>query len=266
MVSTDDKKVWLGLKSPQSSVSAARPILEVIKDEIGFDTYKSDVEDISSLSEHETYLTDNGFSSNEAEELNGRIQSTYGDWGTWKSFLVDEDPTIEQTIEEYTIRNENKEVTEITGSEGSAGIRVHSGGGTTFNGVSVPNGAVEVFGSEVHFSEKGGSGSREETESTNPANFEYSNLNVNNNDISVGGSTGVSADVTNTGGVSGNAEPQLIVNGSVEDEKNGFSVDPGQTRTVFFTFGRDKWGLYYVGIEGLDPVAVGVGTDEGLGF
>jgi len=250
MVSAEDKKIWLGLKQPQTTQAAARPIIEVIEDEIGYDTYKTDVESISSLTEHETYLTNNGFSQSEAEELNGRIQSTYGDWSTWQSFLVTEDPTIQETYETF------ENVTEISGAGGAAGIRVFDDAGTSYDGVSVPVGAVELFGAEVHFSKKGGDGTREETEQTNPAQFEYSNLVVNDTDLTTDGITGVIADITNTGGVAGNAAPVFIVDGEVVDQNSDFVIEPGETRKASFAYQADGFGVAEVTIGPLDPVLV----------
>lgn len=250
MVSSEDKKVWLGLKQPQTSQAAARPIIEVIENEIGYDTYKSDVENISSLTEHETYLTDNGFSQDEAEELNGRIESTYGDWSTWQSFLDTEDPTIEETYNTF------ESVTEITGANGAAGIRVFDEPGTSYDGVSLPVGSVEVFGSEVHFSKKGGDGTREEIEQTNPPEFEYSNLVVNDTDLATDGITGVLADITNTGGAAGNAAPVFIVDGEVVDQNPDFVIEPGETRVASFAYEADGFGTAYVSIGPLEPVLV----------
>mgnify|MGYP000521754850 CR=1 FL=1 len=90
-----------------------------------------------------------------------------------------------------------------------------------------------------------------------PAEISYSNL-------SVSPTTGVapleitaSADVTNNGGVPGDYNATLVIDGEVVDYTTG-TLNASETQTVSFTYTLADTGTYSVTINGLTPVEVAV--------
>jgi hypothetical protein len=255
-----EKEIWAGVKragaTQQSSVSSEKDIL---KQNIEWSTYQSDItgSTVTSYSEHDTYLQNNaGFSASEADILNSKIDSRLTDEDssgtTWNEYedYVSGAASWEDWANLFTMETQFSTEKESTEGGSVAGIRLHENGGTTYDGVSVPAGAVEVYGTEVHFSQKGDA-------VTGSANFIYSNLTVSNTTPVKGEQITISADIQNTGSNWGEAHATLKEDGTVVSTKS-VAVLSGQTETVSFDRTYHELTSVDVTIDGLSPVTVQV--------
>jgi hypothetical protein len=87
------------------------------------------------------------------------------------------------------------------------------------------------------------------TSSASSAKFEITSLDVKPEEVTVGETASISAQVTNTGGAGGFYNATLSVDGNKIDTKT-INVDPGYTQTVTFSLSKDEAGTYKIGIGG----------------
>jgi uncharacterized membrane protein len=80
--------------------------------------------------------------------------------------------------------------------------------------------------------------------------FEMSGLSVNPNSVKEGESVTISADVTNTGMLSGSHTIMLKIDDEDEDEKT-VTLDPDESTTVSFEVSATEEGSYSVDVNGL---------------
>lgn len=80
---------------------------------------------------------------------------------------------------------------------------------------------------------------------TNEHMFVYSDLEVNPLKVNTGEVVTVNVDIENMAGARESTEVQLLIDGVVEDTKE-LLLDPGEQRTISFTFSKDKPGKYMV--------------------
>jgi hypothetical protein len=83
-----------------------------------------------------------------------------------------------------------------------------------------------------------------------PATFELSNFSVTPAEAFIGDMVTITADVSNTGEITGTYTAVLTINGVTVETKD-ILVAGGATETVTFTVVRDEAGTYNIGVNGL---------------
>ena len=81
-----------------------------------------------------------------------------------------------------------------------------------------------------------------------PAYFEVVSLQVSPSEVLEGQEITVTASVTNTGGMPGNFDEPLLVNG-IEAASKVTTLQPGATRTLTYVISRNKSGTYSVSLH-----------------
>jgi hypothetical protein len=85
--------------------------------------------------------------------------------------------------------------------------------------------------------------------------FEVTSLQVKPAEVNSGDSVKVIADITNSGGTSGNYTAKLIVDGIKTEEKD-IELDPGSSQTVTFVLSKTEPGSYKVGVGSMSSTLV----------
>jgi len=264
----DKKLVWLGFKNPQQDTSQVQTEMQKLKDEVGdFETFKSNLdaydldgdgtdEDISSYSDFKTYLLDHNFSSGEADAFIDKIKNNFSSYQAFEDHVQNEATSYEEVKVEFGSG------TGLTGEQETeeggiaAGIEIHDEQAISKDGVSLPPGTVEVFANRIEFSES-------DPVETSEAIMSYSNLAISNQTPNKYETITIAADVENIGAVSGDAYPQLKIDGQVEKAKGPISLLNGESTTVSFDYTFTELVSADVTIATLEPKTVSV-VPEGL--
>jgi len=271
-LSEEKKLVWAGLKRAQQDTSEVVGEFNKLRNEVGeYDVFKSDLdaydldgdgtdEDISSYTNFKTYLTDNGFSSSEADAFIDKIRANFEDEDS-SGTSWDEFEDFAESQESYTeLKNGfGTQVSLTTGEETpdgepTGGIRVLEGGGITYGGVSTSVTTTEIFGRRIELSQA--SAGRDESGSIN-----YSNIRVTDGDdkasnvATVNTTMTIAADIENTNADTRNITATLTFDGSVRASKT-LLVNGGSTRTVSFEVRDGDYTCYEAKIGDAGPLSV----------
>lgn len=274
-LSENKKLVWLGFKNPQQDVNQAGTDIQKLKDNVGdwstfqghLDAYDLDGdgtdEDISDYTQFQTYLEDNGFTSLEAQAFIDKIKNAWSDEDSSGSSYDEFEAWVENTGTSYEqFQSQFGTTAGLTGEEETSegekvtGVIFHDEQGVSKAGVNLPPGTVEIFGNRVEFSQT------EDIETGEPL-MSYSNLNIDNQTPSKYETITITADLKNIGDVSGDAYPQLKIDGSVEKAQGPIFLLNGESTTVSFTYFFTELVSVDVSIADLDPLTVSV-IPEGL--
>lgn len=254
-----DKLLWLGMKRAAQSLSDVKEEMEKLRNTVGEYTTFQDAlqngydldgdgtkEAIDSFSDFKTYLKDNGWTQSEADSFVEKIKNSYTD--------EDSDGTVFDEFKDYVL-NEAESYTEVKNSFNSnttvsgdtetddgtkvAGIKFYENGGVTRDGVQVPEGATEVFGTEIHFS-KSNPPTQEDSDDSDL--FNVSNIRTDDSDnvVTVYQDITISADIENTGSYVEFFAASLKEDGEGIKTKT-FKIGPGSTKTVDFTLSKSEY-------------------------
>lgn len=199
-----------------------------VEEEFGdFQSFKDAANNQSSFSEFQTYLVDNNILSEaDATQFTGLLQGKYQDY---TDFLND----IAQynSFEDWS-NNINFGVTlpgPGTGPGGGTvqGVKFHEEGGVSKDGVTVPAGTVEIFGSRIEFSQEA-----EPVENPDP-DVTVQSFSVDPTTAVLNQDITFEATVKNTGSISSQFNVRLFFNGQVAASK-GIFLDASGTGTVSF--------------------------------
>ena len=274
-LSPDKKLVWLGFKNPQQDVNQAGTDIQKLKDNVGdWSTFQSDLdaydldgdgtdEDISDYTQFQTYLEDNGFTQLEAQAFIDKIKNTWSDEDSSGSSYDEFEDWVENTGTSYEeFQSQFSTTAGMTGDEETSegekvtGVIFHDEAGVSKDGVNLPPGTVEIFGNRVEFSQT------EDIETGEPL-MSYSNLNIDNQTPSKYETITITADLKNIGDVSGDAYPQLKVDGTVVKAQGPIFLLNGESTTVSFTYSFTELVSVDMTIADLEPLTVSV-VPEGL--
>lgn len=188
-------------------------------------TTKNSFSEFDSFSEFEQYLIDQGFSSDEASNIVTQIENNYADFDEFRTQVLSSEDGLTEILNDSSSGSET--------SDTGAGVRVFESSGTTEDGVSVPQGAVEVKGTEVHFSQLGSVSSTAPSEGSSGA-FAWTSINADDLNPFPGETVRISAQAEYVA-LSGSAQvtAKLVVNGSVRDSRT-LSFAAGEIKTVAF--------------------------------
>jgi len=222
-----EKLKALGVSAPAVQNNPFLTEFGAIED-YGFSQFVTDVQGQASFAEFETYLQNTvGLSASDAEQFRKRMEQKYASFSDFQNALSgfsNEDEWINSFSWGTTIAGDT---TEADGQTLGGGIRVHAEAGVSYDGVSVPAGSVEIFGSEIHTSQSGAS-------STKQSAFTTTNLTISDTTPDLFEEITIGADVTNNNGYNDRATAKLIEDGEVVDSKS-FLVGANSTRSISFT-------------------------------
>lgn len=225
-LTSKEKLRALGVKSPSVQNNPYLSEFEAIGDTNDYSTFVSDVNNQSSFSEFETYLTDTiGLSASKASRFRQRMEqkyATFGDFQTALSGFSSYDEWINSFSWGTTIAGDETDGTQI-----SAGIRIHGEDGVSYDGVSVPKGTLEAFGPRIEFSQ-----SAPPIDAT--ASFSTANLQIGDTLPQPYQNITISADVTNNSGYSVDHTAKLTEDGQVVETQT-VEFAAGETKTLTFT-------------------------------
>lgn len=251
------KLVWAGLKKDRSDRSVIAKEVELLKEHVGdWETYQSDVDGgeegdgLTSYAEFNTYLTDAGFTQDEADTFEQKVKDNYDSWSDHKGFVS----TQAQSYAGY--KNGFGTAVGLSGEseteEGDplAGVRVHDTAGVSYAGVPVEEGTVELYGRRVEISQQAPPRAEDGT-------INYSNLRTDDEDnvVDVYQEITIMADVTNTNSGDRRETVALTEDGDVVAEKT-VTVSGGGTVTVAFTREETETQCHDYAIGGLDPITI----------
>lgn len=264
------KLVWLGFKNPQQDVNQAGTDIQKLRDNVGdwstfqghLDAYDLDGdgtdEDITSYSDFDTYLQDNGFTSLEAQAFIDKIKNTWSDEDSSGTSYDEFENWVETTGTSYEeFQSQFSTTAGMTGEEETSegekvtGIIFHDEAGVSKDGVNLPPGTTEVFGNRIEFSQT------ENIETGDPL-MSYSNLAIDNQTPEKFETITISCDLENIGDVGGDAFPQLKVDGEVVKSQGPIFLLNGESTSISFTYSFDEFQFVVVTIADLDPLDVTV--------
>jgi hypothetical protein len=269
------KLVWLGFKNPQQDVNQAGTDIQKLKDNVGdwstfqghLDAYDLDGdgtdEDISGYTQFQTYLEDNGFTTLEAQAFIDKIKNAWSDEDSSGSSYDEFEDWVENTGTSYQeFQSQFSTAAGMTGEEETSegekvtGIIFHDEAGVSKDGVNLPPGTTEIFGNRIEFSKS------EDIETGEPL-MSYSNLQIDNQTPNKYETITITCDLQNIGDVSGDAFPQLKVDGEVVKAQGPIFLLNGESTTVTFTYSFSELVSVDVTIADLEPLTVSV-IPEGL--
>lgn len=260
------KLIWLGLKRPSKNQSSISETVGELKKHVGdYDTFQDGVSNQSGYSGFKTYLKNQGFTQQQADDFVSKAQDTFSDtdgsgttWDEFQDYVVNKTDSYQGLKSKFP--NTSTLTSELETDEGvpAAGLRVFENSGVTKDGVSAPAGAVEVFGQEVHFSQTGTTKSKTGSGSTgSDPTFTVSNISTDDDDDIVlpGQSVTISADVTNNGDYQEFFVASLLEDDTAIDNKS-FTISSGSTKSVSFTVSKDEYVCHDYKINSSSAVKV----------
>lgn len=256
-VSSTRLKIWAGLKRAVTELSTVRTEISLIEDNIGsFSQYQSDISGFTSHSDHETYLQNNGFTADEASAFTSKIQANFTDddssgteWDEYNAF-VQSVSSFEELKNGFSSESQLASDSEDAQGQSVAGIRTFDTAGVTKDGVSVPAGATEVYGAEIHFSQTGF-----DHFDTQPETFSNLTTDDADNVLTIGSTVTISADVTNPNSFGIKAVAVLNEDGSTIDSDT-VVLAASQTKTVSFQVRKDEYVCHDYAIADLSAVTI----------
>lgn len=216
---------------------------------------KDNFSEFDTFQEFEDYLVNElGFSSSEAADIRQQIENNYSSFDEFREQVLSSEDGLTEILNDSSSGSET--------SDTGAGVRVFESSGTTSDGVSVPKGAVEIKGTEVHTSQLGSinNGAEDEADSgalawtsteaddLNPFPGESVRISCTLEYVALSGSTSASA--------------KLIVNGNVRKSKS-VPVAAGEVKTVSFLTDFEV-GSYDVQINTSGEITIYCNESSGL--
>lgn len=262
-LSERQKLVWLGLKQSTRQSSDGESLIIDLQNAFGdeYTDFKSSYEDANpqNFDEFEQFLVDNGIGAERASSIRTDFENRYADFGEFDTVVRDTESYVEFE-EEFGTSNELSSGVENEDGTPAAGFKVYESGGVGRDGQYIPQGGVEVWGREVHFSQSGASEDNEDpgdTDGDTTYEFSYSELDISNTTPIPYEDITISAKVTNDSTRYRAESVQLLVDGEVYASKY-VSVPPGDFKTVEFMWSSAEYVTVDMGIGPLSPETVSV--------
>jgi len=256
----DQKLVMLGMRSPNQQTTAQSSTITTFKENVAeeWDTFQENFEDanLSDWAGFETWLTNNGVSADTASKIRSSLESKYPTFGDYSDVVLNA-TSWEEYQTNFKAGSGLRSTLKTQDGQSIAGVQVYEEGGVGRAGQSIPAGGVEIYGTNVHFSQSSSVGGEQEPAEDQSANpITYANLSVTPDLPAPYEDITVSADVTNNTNIPGfGVVAELIVDGSVEKTKT-ITVDANSTTQVSFTIQFDIYEAHEVTIADLPPESV----------
>lgn len=255
-----EKLVLLGLRRPEREESELAPFEDDFESFDDWGEYEDGVGGLDSFGDHADWLEDNGWDPGDAAAFNDRIRDNFDDWGGYQDYVADDAGSFDGLRNGFGAPTTYPGMRDAGDGMAAAGIRVHDQAGTSFDGVAVPAGTVEVFGSRVEMSQRG-------APAPAPGALDYSNLGVDDESPERGEAVAVTATASNDGGPPTTDHAALTEDGVVVDRAR-VELAGGESAEVSFEWSSQEMGGHDLSISGLPPVEVYVraeGVAEGDG-
>jgi len=262
-LSEDQKLVWLGLKQPTRQSSDGESLLIDLQDAFGdeFTDFKSSYENANpqNFGEFEQFLVDNGIGAERAASIRTDFENRYADFAEFDTTVRDTESYVEFE-QEFGTSNELRSDVEDGDGKPAAGFKVYETGGVGRDGQYIPQGGVEAWGKEIHFSKSGASTDDEapgETDGDTTYQFSYSNLQFSNKTPVPYEDVTVSCTVSNPSSTPRAESVQLFVDGEVYGS-DFVSLGAVDSQTVEFTWSSSEYVSVDIGIGPLTPETIPV--------
>jgi len=266
-----EKLRWLGLSEAAQSLSNVESELETLENELSdYAEFKDDlengndydndgtVESIDSKTSFDSYLQDNGFTEQLADDFVTKIEQNFTDenssgseFDEFKTFALDQN-SFEQLRSGFGSSSELTSELETGNGQAAAGIKFHESAGVTRGGVSVPSGTTEVYGQQIHFSEA----DAPTTSTGESGGFTVSNISASDQFPLIGETVTISVDVESTYSQQAYFSASLIEDGS-EVANQGVTISGGTTETVSFDVTENTFVSHAYAISSSAEVNVG---------
>lgn len=254
-LSEEKKLLWLGIKRANDDESAIKgEVIRLRENTEGYTEYRDAVNGFDTHEEHEDYLESVGFPPADAELFTTKIEDNFTDWEGYRVYIVVQADSFDVMKNAFPTEVTFGGVQTTSVGELAAGIRIHDEDAVSKNGIPLPAGTIEIFGSQVEFS-------KADDPDVRDRDIAYSNLVTSTEEPTVDVPFTVSVDIENAGEAIGTVYPQFTVNGVVEEQK-GVTLNPGETKTVSFEYAHPIPGTLYVNIEDTDQTEVRVNASS----
>lgn len=256
----DQKLVMLGMRSPNQQSTAQSTTVQTYKNNIAkeWDTFQENFEDegLTDWAGFETWLTDNGVTADTASNVRSSLESKYPTFSDYSDVVLDS-TSWEDYQSNFKVGSGLRSSLKTEDGQSIAGVQVYEESGVGRAGQEIEAGGVEVYGTQVHFSQSATVGNEQEPaedQSTNP--ITYSNLSVSNTTPVPYEEIEVSADVTNNTNIPGfGVVVELVVDDAVSKTKT-VEVPANSTASVTFTIEFAEYESHEVTIGDLSPQTV----------
>ena len=224
-----DKLQWLGFYSAANKLSDIQGEINILKDNLeDYSTFIADIQDgIDSYNDFKDYLENNGFSSDQADTFQEKIQQNFNDanddgssFDEFKTFVLNETISFESLRTGFSSNNSLSGDRTTEDGQPASGIKFHETEGVSRNGDTVPAGTTEIYGKEIHLTQSeerttDGGGEEEET-----GEITYTNITASTLFADIYESVTISATVENTYSESRGVVATFIENGKRIDAKS----------------------------------------------
>ena len=237
-ITEEQKLVKLGLRSPNQTESAVAGIIAQLQTNIAneWETFQELFEDenLSSWDAFETWLVDNGFDQDSAENVRTTLEEKYESFSEFKNAIISEYESWTDFENDFASNDGLRGDRDTTGGLTATGVTVYNEAGVGRSGQKIPAGGIEVFGTEVHFSESDELKDTPDDSAGTDDPVEWSNLVVDPTPASIGEDVSVTADITNNASYLRFITAELVVENEVRKSKT-VEVSGKSTKTVSFT-------------------------------
>jgi len=237
----EQKKVWAGLKRPSTDVSEVKEDIDSLKaNDITWSDFVDGANNSADYTEFKTFLTNNGLTSIEADNLISKIQGQYADYSSFVGDLSN----YSSYQEWKSAFNSQTVIGGSGGQESTAGVKVYKEAGVGANGQSIPKDGIEVKGVEVHFSEA--------APSSGEPIFNVTNFRTDDPDnvVTVYADITISVDVENTSSIPGEKTLTLTEDGNAIRSTTEYLFANSST-TVSFTLSKNEYVCHDYAINGI---------------
>lgn len=250
----EQKLVMLGLRSPNSQESGQGEVVKIFQDNIAedyddfVDAFEDGLDDGDEWDDFEDWLVDEGVGEDTAEGIREELEEKFDDFGDYYDVVVTSN-SWEDYETNFRIGNAMRSDLEDEDGRSAAGVKFYEESGIGRDGQRIPQGGVEVYGTQVHFSQTDEVRIPAEDQSDEP--ITYTNLEVSNTLPTPHEIIVVSATVTNSTGIQGlTVEVPFEIDGEVVESEDAV-IDANESEDVEFTHQFSEYGGYDVTIGDL---------------
>lgn len=247
---TERKKlVWAGLKRPQQETSTVGRLVQAAEDAgIAYEDMATAVaDDLTTFDEYETWLADNGLSTDDASELRKEAEREYETWADFESFVGSANSWRAFENGFGTTATFGGDAVDVEGRD-LAAIKIHDDGGISRNGEILEEGTVEVIGRRIEFSES-------DPPRAEDGDIQYDNLSISPSAPTIGVTVTIEATVTNTNSNARTVTVTLTADGEAVDD-DLYELDAGESRTVSFEYTSEEEQCIWFAIGDTDEEVV----------
>jgi len=260
-VSEEQKLVRLGIRSATDTGTAGAGIVRTFKQ------YISDVwvqfEELyvdrspTTFQEFKNWLLDNSTPESRAVSVRQTLEAKFASFGDFDNLVRNEVESYREFRQNFSVNNAFRSGRVNDFGSSAAGVRVFNEAGVGRSGQEIPAGGVELFGTEVHFSQTDTvRPTDDESAGTNPP-VAFSNLTLSKTTVATGETFQISADVANNTTFEKTVTVEFIVDETVANRQT-VVIQDGGSETVTFDEFIDEVGTFDVTVGPLSAKQITV--------